>query len=104
MSADLEKMFTPDVLAALDERMRRIVREARVTAAAGEDRGITAQEAADILGVKKWRVYEMIRRRALPAYHPSPKTLRLRLAAVREFKDRGACSQEHWEYSKQHAA
>lgn len=41
MSADLEKVFSPEVLAALDERMRKI---------AGETRNETASEWLDVPG------------------------------------------------------
>lgn len=81
MSAELEKIFGPDLLAALDERVRAIVKEAG--AAPADDQGVTAEEAARLLGVSKWRVYEMVRRGALPSYRPSPKTLRIPLSAVK---------------------
>jgi hypothetical protein len=35
MSAELEKLFSPDVLAALDERMRAIARETSGTEECG---------------------------------------------------------------------
>jgi excisionase family DNA binding protein len=54
----------------------------------GDDRGITAREAAALLGVQPWRVYELIRRKELPAYHVSRQRLRLRLGAVREYMRR----------------
>ena len=81
MSAKLEELFSPDVLAALDERVRRIARE--TNPAPADDQGLTAEEAARLLGVSKWRVYEMVRRGALPSYRPSPKTLRIPLSAVK---------------------
>jgi excisionase family DNA binding protein len=37
MSANLEKVFSPDVLAALDERMRQIAQESATPPAAPED-------------------------------------------------------------------
>ena len=82
-----------DLLSAFDARMRRIARsevvavleERQVGDAAEDDHGITAKEAARLIGVSEWRVYEMIKRRMLPAYRPSPQRLRLRLGAVREF-------------------
>lgn len=87
-----------DLLALLDERMKQIARseavavleERRVADPAEDDRGITAKEAARLMGVSEWRVYEMIKRKVLPAYRPSPQRLRLRLAAVREFIQQGA--------------
>ena len=50
-----------------------------------DEEGITAAEAAEMLSVKKWRVYKMVEQGILPAYRPSPRTLRLRRGAVREF-------------------
>jgi excisionase family DNA binding protein len=87
-----------DLLALLDERMKQIARseavavleERRVGDPAEDDQGITAKEAARLIGVSEWRVYEMIKRKVLPAYRPSPQRLRLRLGAVREFIRQGA--------------
>lgn len=53
-----------------------------------EDRGLSAEEAARLLGVKKWRIYEMVKRRALRAYRPSPGTVRIPMSAIAEFKQR----------------
>lgn len=83
MSAKLEELFSPDVLAALDERVRRIAREA--SPASADDQGVDAKEAARLLGVSKWRVYEMVRRGVLSSYRPSPKTLRIPLSAVKNY-------------------
>jgi excisionase family DNA binding protein len=87
-----------DLLALLDERMKQIARseavavlaERQVGDSAEDDQGITAKEAARLIGVSEWRVYEMIKRKVLPAYRPSPQRLRLRLGAVREFIRQGA--------------
>ncbi len=57
-----------------------------------DDEGITAAEAAQQLGVSTWRVYEMIKRGMLIAYRPSPRTLRVRRGAVREFIRTGRCT------------
>lgn len=59
-----------------------------------DDEGITADEAAQMMGVKKWRVYEMIKQKILPAYKPSPRTLRIRRGAVRELIRTGQCTIE----------
>jgi excisionase family DNA binding protein len=82
-----------DILALLVERMKQIARseavavleERRIADPAEDDKGITAKEAARLLGVSEWRVYEMIKRKVLPAYRPSPQRLRLRLGDVRAF-------------------
>ena len=80
------------LLEQLDERVKQIARaeaiavfEERRGGSAEDDRGITAREAAELIGVSEWRVYEMIRRKVLPAYRPSPQRLRLRLGDVRAF-------------------
>ena len=57
-----------------------------------DEEGITAAEAAEMLSVKKWRVYKMVEQCILPAYRPSPRTLRLRRGAVREFIRTGKCT------------
>lgn len=84
------------ILTLLDERMRRIARseaaavfEERRDGGADDDQGITAKEAARLIGVSEWRVYDMVRRGVLPAYRPSPQRLRLRLGTVREFIRQG---------------
>jgi excisionase family DNA binding protein len=85
------------LLSAFDERVKRIARseaaavfEEREGKGVEDDKGITAKEAALLIGVSEWRVYEMIKRKVLPAYRPSPQRLRLRLGAVREFIRQGA--------------
>jgi excisionase family DNA binding protein len=85
-----------DILAAFDARMKEIARaeaaavfEERQGGGADDDQGITVPEAARLIGVSDWRVYEMIKRGALPAYRPSPQRVRLRLGAVREFIRQG---------------
>lgn len=81
-----------DILALLDGRIRRIAEEvfsamsaAPAPSAAEDDRGITAREAARLIGVSEWRVYELIKRGELPAYKISSQRYRIRLGAVREF-------------------
>jgi excisionase family DNA binding protein len=57
-----------------------------------EDEGMTAEEAAQELGVERWRVYDMIQRGILPAFKPSANTVRLRRGDVREFIRTGKCA------------
>lgn len=57
-----------------------------------DDEGLTVKEAAAELRVEAWRVYDMIRRGILPAYRPSPRTLRVRRGAVKEFVRSGKCT------------
>ena len=91
--AAADRAVEGDILSLLDARMKQIARseavavleERQVGDAVEHDQGITAKEAARLIGVSEWRVYEMIKRKVLPAYRPSPQRLRLRLGAVREF-------------------
>lgn len=85
-----------DILSAFDARIKEIARaeaaavfEERQGGVVDDDQGITAREAAQLIGVSEWRVYEMIKRGVLTAYRPSPQRLRLRLGAVREFIRQG---------------
>lgn len=59
---------------------------------ASDDEAITVAEAARLIGVSRWRVYEMVRRGLLPASRPSPRTVRLRRGAVKEFIRMGSCT------------
>lgn len=71
--------------------VREDVPAATAAPAPDDDEGMTAEEAAQELGVERWRVYDMIQRGILPAYKPSPKTVRLRRGDVREFIRTGRC-------------
>lgn len=55
------------------------------TPATLNDEGVTVREAAKMIGVSEWRIYQMIKQGILPAFRPSPRTLRLSRAAVLEF-------------------
>jgi len=73
-----------------DEQLKRIV-EPMVEQKVREmldlsDEGVSADEAAKLLGVKKWRVYEMCREGKLPSYRPSSKTLRIRRRDIDAYK------------------
>ena len=59
-----------------------------------DDEGITADEAAQMIGVKAWRIYEMVKQGILPVYRPSKRTLRIRRGAVRELIRTGQCTIE----------
>jgi excisionase family DNA binding protein len=59
---------------------------------ASDDEGLTVAEAAAELNVEQWRVYDMVRRGVLPHYRPSPRTIRIRRGAVKEFVRAGKCT------------
>jgi excisionase family DNA binding protein len=56
------------------------------------DEGLTVAQAAAELNVEPWRVYEMVRRGLLQHYRPSPRTIRIRRAVVKEFVREGKCT------------
>lgn len=59
---------------------------------ASDDEGLTVEQAALELNVEKWRVYEMVRRGALPHYRPSSRTIRVRRGDVKRFIRQGKCT------------
>jgi hypothetical protein len=59
MSAELEKIFSPEMLAAFDERMRKIVEEAR---GAGEAEWLDVPGAMAYISAKENAVREIIAR------------------------------------------
>jgi hypothetical protein len=61
MNVELEKIFSPEVLSALDERVRKLVREelsARMPARLAVEEELTARQVAKMKGVKPKTVYE----------------------------------------------
>ena len=70
MSAELEKLFSPDVLAALDERMRRIARES--APATSDDCWLTTKQAAKLTGTSEWTIRKLARLGLLEKYQPNP--------------------------------
>jgi len=61
VTAELEKVFSPEVLAALDERMRRMAREevgARVPSRPAGEEELTVAQVAEIKNVRPKTVYE----------------------------------------------
>jgi excisionase family DNA binding protein len=76
MSADLERLFSPDVLAALDERMRQIVREAQAAnvtpidqvSALTAEQLVGARAAAAHLSISERQLRQMVSDRAVPFY------------------------------------
>ena len=85
MSAELEKLFAPDTLAAFDERVRRIAEEvARSTSAAG---CVKVSTACELLDMNESRVRQLIREGRLRVIHPTPHTVRIPLSEIRRFAE-----------------
>jgi hypothetical protein len=89
MTIDLEQLFTPDVLAALDERVRQIVREMR-DAPAG-DEWLTVKQAAGLTNLGEWHIRQFaarLRETGSPdLYQPNGRgtqPLRIRRACLRD--------------------
>jgi hypothetical protein len=92
MGVELEKVFSHEVLAALDERIRRIVRE---EAGGAEDGWLTVKQAAELTSLSVWHVRQFARKLLAEGnpdvYQPSPgrPPLRLRRSALRDLNRRG---------------
>lgn len=70
MSVELEKLFGPEVLEALDERMRRIARESAPGVAG--DCWLTTKQAAELAGTSEWTIRKLARQGLLEKYQPNP--------------------------------
>jgi|ERR1044072_8650377 hypothetical protein len=94
MSIDLEKVFSPDVLAALDERMRQIARDAQGASAAEE--WLTVKQVATLTNLGEWHVRQFTARlreqRGPDLYQPNGRgtqPLRIRRACLRDLTGMG---------------
>ena len=77
MSADLNKVFSPDVLQALREEMRRIARvEASARQPPPTEEVLTVREVAEIRKVKPRTVYSWVEKRRIPFHHTPTGKLR----------------------------
>jgi hypothetical protein len=85
MSADLEKIFGPDLLAALDERIRSIARQER--GAAGDD-WLSYAQIVELTGLSEWTIGEAVRRGELEADYPRPRCPRVKRSKLREWMER----------------
>lgn len=89
MSAELEKLFSPDVLAALDERARRIAEEvARAHAAQDADDWLSYAQIVELTGLSEWTIGEAVRRGELEADYPLPRCPRIKRSKLREWMER----------------
>lgn len=84
MSA-LEKLFSLDVLDALDERARRVAEEVvKSRDAAG---CVKVTTACELLDMNEYRVRQLIREGKLKVIHPTPQTIRIPLSEIRRFTE-----------------
>jgi hypothetical protein len=85
----LETMFGPDVVAALEERMREI---ARAEAASSADDWLDVRQAMEFTRLGEWHVRQLARKLQAQGspdvYQPNPgkKPLRIRRSALRNLK------------------
>lgn len=88
MSSAKEQPDGGDVLAPLDERMRRIARETfRSMSETGDVGCVKVKTAAKLLDMSEYRVRQLIREGRLKVVRPTPKTVRIPLAEIRRFME-----------------
>src|ERR1041385_2697510 len=85
MGTELEKLFSPDVLAALDERIRAVAKEAT---AATDDDWLSYAQIVELTGLSEWRRGEAGRRGELEADYPRPRCPRVKRSKLREWMER----------------
>lgn len=82
MSVDLKQIFSPDVLAAFDERARHI---AEGVARSRDVGAVKVKTAAELLDMSEYRVRQLIREGRLQVINPTPHTIRILLSEIRHF-------------------
>jgi hypothetical protein len=91
MSVELEMLFGPDVLAAFDERARRVAEEVvreRAASTSGDD-WLSYAQIVELTGLSEWTIGEAVRRGELAADYPRPRCPRVRRSKLREWMERG---------------
>ena len=88
MSTELEKLFSPDVLAALDERARRVAEEAFQQLAVSDDAWLSYAQIVELTGLSEWTIGEAVRRGELEADYPLPRCPRVKRSKLREWMER----------------
>lgn len=86
MSADLEKMFGPELLEALDRRVREII--AQETRGISDDDWLSYAQIAELTGLSDWTIGEAVRRGELEADYPRPRCPRVKRSKLREWMER----------------
>jgi hypothetical protein len=87
MSVELEQMFSPNVLAAFDERARRIAEEVARSREAAAVGAVKVKTAAELLDMNESRVRTLIREGKLKVINPTPCTIRISLSEIRRFAE-----------------
>lgn len=76
------------ILAALDERMKRIAEEVvRRHSLAGDVGAVKVATAAKLLDMSEFRVRELVREGRLQAVNPTPNTIRIPRSEIRRFEE-----------------
>jgi hypothetical protein len=89
VSTELEKLFSPEVLEAFDERARRVAEEvARERAARDADGWLSYAQIVELTGLSEWTVSEAVRRGELEADYPRPRCPRVKRSKLREWMER----------------
>lgn len=85
MGVELERLFGPDVLAAFDDRARRIAEE--VSRARADAGCVKVKTACELLDMNESRVRQLIREGRLRVINPTPRTIRIPLSEIRRFAE-----------------
>jgi hypothetical protein len=77
-----------DILAALDERMRRVAEETfRAMSSAAVVGCVKVRTAMQLLDMSEFRVRQLIREGKLKVVRPTPHTIRIPLCEIRRFQE-----------------
>lgn len=79
---------TLKLLADPENFVREIAAEVVRAQAAEQAGAVRVKRAAELLDLSEWRVRRLISEGRLEAVHPTPKTIRIPLAAIRSFLER----------------
>jgi excisionase family DNA binding protein len=82
-----------DLLSVLDERVRRIAlevfaeqRQKETAALPNDDQALRVKDAAKVLAMSEWQIYDLVRRGELKSYRVGKRGLRIRRGAIRVFQ------------------
>lgn len=82
-----------DLLSVLDERVRRIAlevfaeqRQKETATLPNDDQSLRVKDAAKLLALSEWQVFDLIRRGEIESYRIGKRGLRIRRGAIRTFQ------------------
>lgn len=82
-----------DLLTALDKRVRRIAlevfeeqRQKETAALPNDDEALKVKDAAKVLAMSEWQIYDLVRRGELESYRVGVRGVRIRRGAMRAFQ------------------